>query len=220
MARQHQFPRVFSDHSHKAIGILGGSFNPAHDGHAHIADMAAQALGLDEIWWLVSPQNPLKSSADMASFEDRFNSALAVASRCKAASIMRISALELRLDLTVTYKTLTQLRQRMRSAHLVWIMGGDNLLSFHRWARPEMIARSMSIAVVNRPGSRHLQLSRGKNCRHKAFTKAITQAWLSPISLVLYPRPAEQSVCHKDQISTLCLILRERGFSLIQTFHL
>jgi len=161
MARQHQFPRVFSDPSHKAIGILGGSFNPAHDGHAHIADMTAQALGLDEIWWLVSPQNPLKSSVDMASFEDRFNSALAIASRCKAASIMIISALEHRLGLTVTYKTLTQLRQRVRSAHLVWIMGGDNLLSFHRWARPEMIARSMSIAVVNRPGSRHLRSSPG-----------------------------------------------------------
>ena len=161
MARQHQFPRVFSDHAHKAIGILGGSFNPAHDGHAHIADMAAQALGLDEIWWLVSPQNPLKSSADMASFEDRFNSALAVASHCKAASIMRISALEHRLGLTVTYKTLSQLRQRVRSAHLVWIMGGDNLLSFHHWARPEMIARSMAIAVVNRPGSRHLRSSPG-----------------------------------------------------------
>ena len=161
MAQLHRFPRLFSLNARKVIGILGGSFNPAHDGHAHIADMATQALGLDEVWWLVSPQNPLKSSTEMGSFQDRMSSALQAASRCHATHVMKVSALEKNLGLQLTYQTLSTLKPRCRGGRLVWIMGGDNLLTFHHWARPDVIARTMAIAVVNRPGSRFLRSSPG-----------------------------------------------------------
>jgi nicotinate-nucleotide adenylyltransferase len=161
MARLHQFPSVFSLSCRKVIGILGGSFNPAHDGHAHIADMAVQKLGLDELWWLASPQNPLKPESDMAPFDQRVSSAAKMAETCQHAHVMRISTLEGRFGFQLTYQTLSMLRCRIKKARLVWIMGGDNLLGFHRWNRPDVISRNMAIAVVNRPGSRFLRNSPG-----------------------------------------------------------
>ena len=161
MVRLHQFPNVFSLHAHKTIGIMGGSFNPAHDGHNHIADRAVETLGLDELWWLVSPQNPLKTHDGMAAFDARLKTALSVARHSRHAPRMRISPLEAHLGTRLTYQTLTHIRRRSRGAKMVWIMGSDNLMNFHRWRRPDVISRTMAIAVVSRPGSQQVRSSRG-----------------------------------------------------------
>ena len=151
-ARPHSFASVFHDRRCLRIGIFGGSFNPAHRGHGHIADLAVRHLLLDELWWLVTPQNPHKKAAGMASFDDRFASALAQAGQCRSARRMRVSRLEARLGVQHSAKTLGAIRQRAPRAKLFWVMGADNLAGFHRWFRPENISRDMAIAVVNRPG--------------------------------------------------------------------
>lgn len=140
---------------------MGGSFNPAHDGHNHIADLAVETLGLDELWWLVSPQNPLKAKDGMASFDDRLNTAIDMAQRSRNAHVMRISTLERHLGTQLTYQTLSSIRRHVRRAKLIWVMGSDNLMSFHRWSRPDVISRTMAIAVISRPGSQQVRSSRG-----------------------------------------------------------
>ncbi len=137
LKRQHHVARVFTDFSRRRIGILGGSFNPAHEGHAHIADMAVQQLQLDQLWWLVSPQNPLKSDREMAGFDKRY----------------QVTDLEVKLGLRHTALTLNVIKTRMRHCQMVWVMGADNLIQFHKWHKPKSIAKTMAIAVVNRPGS-------------------------------------------------------------------
>ena len=153
-ALPHLTAKVFADKRRRRIGILGGSFNPAHAGHAHIADTALKQLGLDEVWWMISPQNPLKSSADMAPFAARFSSAMAAASLSSYAKFMRISKLEDASGLTQTALTLHHITSRCPNARFVWVMGADNLASFHHWHRPDLIAGKMAIAVINRPGAR------------------------------------------------------------------
>ena len=170
MAKPHQFSTLFSTTANKVIGIMGGSFNPAHDGHNHVADMATRALGLDELWWLVSPQNPLKVKDSMASYNFRLNAALSMAETCTHAHVMKISSLEQNLGSTLSYQTLVRIRQHTRRAKLIWIMGGDNLLNFHRWNRPDVISKTMAIAVVNRPGSRHLRSSQGAKIAGTSLT--------------------------------------------------
>lgn len=150
----HQTAAVFTDRRRCRIGVLGGSFNPAHSGHSHIADMAAQHLGLDEIWWMVSLQNPLKSTQGMAKFSDRFASAQQQAASCHHAHRMRVSAIEKAFHLTRSADSLPQLRRHAPRAKFIWIMGADNLAQFYNWHRPHAIARAMAIAVINRPGWR------------------------------------------------------------------
>ena len=151
-ARKHRFASVFSDRRRIRIGIFGGSFNPAHPGHGHTADLAARHLGLHELWWLVTPQNPLKKMAGMAPFDKRFASALAQAGRCRSARRMVVSGLEAGMGFRQSASTVAAIRRGTPRAKLFWIMGADNLAGFHRWNRPRAIARKMAIAVVNRPG--------------------------------------------------------------------
>lgn len=130
-------------------GLLGGSFNPAHRGHRAISLFAMKALGLDEIWWMVSPGNPLKANAtDMASLKARLASARKMARR----SQIRATAIESQLATRYTVDTLARLRMRFRKRDFIWIMGADNLANFHQWHRWRDIARQMPIAVVARPG--------------------------------------------------------------------
>ena len=161
MAKILHTPFCFSFNAKKRIGILGGSFNPAHEGHAHIADMAVRSLDLDELWWMVSPQNPLKTSDDMAPFHKRLESALEIAKTCTLNKRMKITALEKHLKYHLTYQTLSALRNRTQKARLVWVMGSDNLLNFHLWNHPKSIAKNMPIAVVNRPNAKYLRQCRG-----------------------------------------------------------
>ena len=131
------------------VGLFGGSFNPAHDGHAHVAATAMQRLDLDRVVWLVSPQNPLKDARETASLADRMASAQAVAH----GPGMVVSDIESRLGVWWTVDTLRALVDRYPGVRFVWLMGSDNLAGFHRWRGWTDIMRLMPVAVVARPGS-------------------------------------------------------------------
>ena len=129
-------------------GLLGGSFNPAHDGHRRASLAALDALGLDEIWWLVSPGNPLKPGKGMAPLPARLASARRAARRAR----IRATAIESELGTIYTVDTLAALIRRYPGRRFIWLMGTDNLAQFHRWRDWRRIARTMPIAVVTRPG--------------------------------------------------------------------
>ncbi len=129
------------------IGLLGGSFNPAHEGHLHVSRLALQYLQLDAVWWLVSPQNPLKPAAGMAPFAERFASAQAMARHPRIAP----SDLETQLGTRYTIDTLTALQQALPGNRFVWLMGADNLLQLPRWAKWDEIVERVPIAVWGRP---------------------------------------------------------------------
>lgn len=129
-------------------GLLGGSFNPAHGGHRRITLFAAEALGLDETWWLVSPGNPLKPQAGMAPLAARLLSARQQARRAPIVP----TAIEQRLGTRYTVDTLAKLVRRYPKRRFVWLMGSDNLAQLHRWKDWRRIARTMPIAVIARPG--------------------------------------------------------------------
>lgn len=130
-------------------GLLGGSFNPAHRGHRRISLATLGAMELDEVWWLVSPGNPLKTGrTDMAPLADR----LASARRVARGTPIRPTAIEARLGTIYTVDTLARLVRRYPRRRFLWIMGADNLAEFHRWRDWRRIARLVTIAVVARPG--------------------------------------------------------------------
>ncbi len=130
------------------IGLLGGSFNPAHEGHLHITRLALKKLGLDRVWWLVSPQNPLKDAKDMAPLQKRIESA------CKIAQDPRIDVRDLESDFGTTYTVdaLKCLTARFARMKFVWIMGADSFGELQRWKHPHLIMQSVPIAVFARPG--------------------------------------------------------------------
>lgn len=142
-------PAIARLRSHPQItGLLGGSFNPAHGGHRRITLFAAEALGLDETWWLVSPGNPLKPKAGMAPLKARLLSARAQARRAPIIP----TTIEQQLGTRYTVDTLARLVRRYPKRRFVWLMGADNLADFHRWKDWRRIARTMPIAVIARPG--------------------------------------------------------------------
>lgn len=131
------------------IGLLGGSFDPAHDGHVHITEQALRRFGLDRIWWLVSPGNPLKTRGP-APLEQRL---------ARAADLMwhpqvEVTGLEARLGTRMTADTITALRAIYPAVRFVWLMGSDNLVQFDRWDRWRDIAAQLPIGVLARPGTR------------------------------------------------------------------
>ena len=130
------------------IGLLGGSFNPAHRGHRRISLFARDALQLDEVWWLVSPGNPLKPAKGMAPLRARFASAVKQARRAP----IRVSAIEREMATRFTVDTLRAIRRRWPKREFIWIMGADNLAQFHQWKQWRQIAELMPIAVIARPG--------------------------------------------------------------------
>ncbi|HET7577366.1 MAG TPA: nicotinate-nucleotide adenylyltransferase [Sphingomicrobium sp.] len=131
------------------IGLLGGSFNPAHRGHRRISMEALRALGLDEVWWLVSPGNPLKEGArDMAPYEARFASARAMARGAR----IRVSDFEARARTRFTVDTVRRLKRRHPGHQFIWLLGSDTLSNFHKWRDWRGLAREVPIAVIRRPG--------------------------------------------------------------------
>ena len=130
------------------IGLLGGSFNPAHGGHRRISLFARDALDLAEVWWLVSPGNPLKPVAGMAPLAKRFASACNQAGRAP----IRVSAIEREFGTRYTVDMLRKLVRRWPKHRFIWLMGSDNLAQFYRWKDWRGIARLMPIAVIARPG--------------------------------------------------------------------
>jgi nicotinate-nucleotide adenylyltransferase len=133
--------------SGRRIGLLGGSFNPAHEGHREISLQALARLGLDEVWWLVSPQNPLKPVAGMAPFADRMAGARAVARHPR----IRVSDIEARLGTRHTAETLRRLTRRFPGHRFVWLMGADNLAQIDRWRSWQQIFHLVPVAVWARP---------------------------------------------------------------------
>ncbi len=142
-------PGRYGDGRRRRIGLLGGSFNPAHDGHLHVARAALRALRLDEVWLLVSPGNPLKPVTGMAPFRARLASARKLA---EGDARVRATAIEARLGTRLTWKTLALLRQRFRRARFCFIVGADNLAQLPRWQRWRRVVAAMPLAVLPRPG--------------------------------------------------------------------
>jgi nicotinate-nucleotide adenylyltransferase len=129
------------------IGLLGGSFDPAHQGHVHITREALKRMGLDRVWWLVSPGNPLKSQGP-APLADRMIRARAIMRDPKVV----ISDIESRLGTRFTAETLEKLLAIYPGVRFVWLMGADNLGQFHRWERWEDILNMVPVGVLARPG--------------------------------------------------------------------
>src|ERR1700684_4366027 len=130
------------------IGLFGGTFDPAHAAHRAACLLAMQRLGLDRVWWLVTPGNPLKDTRGLAPLAKRVAAAQAVAHHPR----IDVTDLEAELGTAYTYETVSYLRRRCPGVHFVWIMGADNLRSFHRWQRWRGIAQLVPIAVVDRLG--------------------------------------------------------------------
>lgn len=163
------------------IGLLGGSFDPPHAGHVHITRWALKAFGLDAIWWLVSPGNPLKRDAP-ADLERRMAAARAIMHHPR----VKVTDLERRLGTRYTAATLAGLRRRYPEVRFVWLMGSDNLATFHRWDRWEDIFCTVPIGVMARPGQ---QLKAGLSPAARRFARwRVPQA--AARSLPLRPPPA------------------------------
>jgi nicotinate-nucleotide adenylyltransferase len=133
-----------------SIGLFGGSFNPPHEGHVLVAQTALRRLGLDRIWWLVTPGNPLKQTAGLPSQAER----MALVERLVGPDPrMVITGIEAAIGTRYTEETIRFLRRRCRNVDFVWLMGADNLAGFHRWKNWRDIAANVPFAVIDRPGS-------------------------------------------------------------------
>jgi nicotinate-nucleotide adenylyltransferase len=135
--------------SGQRIGLLGGSFNPAHDGHRMISELALRRLNLDTVWWLVTPGNPLKDIAGLKPLAERIQRARLLADHPR----IRVTAMEADVGTSRTRDTLRYLKRRCPVARFVWMMGADNLASFDRWHAWQEIAAMVPIAVIDRPGN-------------------------------------------------------------------
>lgn len=132
-----------------AVGLFGGSFDPPHAGHRLVADLAMRRLGLDRLWWMVTPQNPLKARREDADLAGRIARSEAVADDPR----IDVTAFEAAYDLRYSADTVRLVLERNPGVRFVWIMGADNLNGFHRWERWRFIVESIPIAVIDRPGS-------------------------------------------------------------------
>ncbi len=131
------------------IGLFGGSFNPPHEAHRLVALTALKRLGLDAVWWLVTPGNPLKSGGGLAPLADR----MAAAQRLAGHPAIHVTGAEAALGTRFTFDTIAALKARCRGVRFVWIMGADNLAQFHLWQNWRGIAGLLPLAVVDRPGA-------------------------------------------------------------------
>ena len=175
------------------IGLLGGSFNPAHRGHRRISRAALDALGLDEIWWLVSPGNPLKPAKGMAPFAQRFASARRMARGTR----IRVTGIERDLGTVYTAETLAALVRLYPKSRFIWLMGADNLAQLHRWRDWRRIARLVPIAVATRPGYDGRALKAPAWGWLRRFVRPVAMArnwtmWRMP-ALVLLSLPPDRS---------------------------
>jgi len=131
------------------VGLFGGSFNPPHAGHALVAEIALRRLQLDQLWWMVTPGSPLKSTRELAPLAERIRLSEKMAEDPR----IKVTAFEARHQLRYTADTLALVKARNPGVGFVWIMGADNLRDFHRWQRWRQIAMTFPIAVIDRPGA-------------------------------------------------------------------
>ena len=132
-----------------AVGLFGGSFNPPHAGHALVAEIALRRLALNQLWWIVTPGNPLKSANELAPLAER----LALSEAMAKDPRMKVTAFEATHHVRYTADTLALVRAKNPGVDFVWIMGADNLRDFHRWQRWRKIFLTFPIAVIDRPGA-------------------------------------------------------------------
>jgi nicotinate-nucleotide adenylyltransferase len=166
--------------SGQRIGLFGGSFNPAHRGHYMVALYALKHLQLDWVWWLVSPQNPLKDPAII----DEYGKRLAYTKRIANHPRFVVTDIEQQMHTRYTEETLQRLKQLAGDTKFVWIMGADSLASLHRWHHWQDIANTLPLAVLARPGYSI------KALRGPAATKLATRRINSPAAVVGAKLPA------------------------------
>lgn len=168
------------------MGLLGGSFNPAHGGHRHISLVALRRLRLDEIWWLVSPQNPLKARAGMQPFDQRVKAAERIAKHPR----IRVTTVEQRLGTTYTAESLRRLSARYPDTRFVWLMGADNLIQIPRWRHWTAVFEQVPVAVFDRPTYSYRALAGEAACRfaHARLgeTKAAALAGQTPPAWIFF----------------------------------
>jgi nicotinate-nucleotide adenylyltransferase len=166
----------FGDRRRMRVGLLGGSFNPAHEGHRHVAELAMRRLRLDQIWLLVSPGNPLKPTAGMAPFADR----LAGAARIADGRRVLASGTEATFRTRYTVDTMRLLLRRFPAVRFVWIMGADILEQLPRWRRWTDIVRRLAFVVLPRPSYSHRALAGQAAHRLRAERRPAREARLLP----------------------------------------
>ena len=178
------------------IGLLGGSFNPAHAGHIHLSLQAMRKLGLNEIWWLISPQNPLKEKTGMAPYEIRLAQARNI---LKNHPHIKICEIEKEQHLQFTIDTIKALQKKHPKYRFFWMMGADNLAQFHRWKKWKEIAARIPILICDRAPTSHRALRspfalsfahhRLEDSNLKALTKRKPPCW----GYFFMPRHAESA---------------------------
>src|SRR6476619_2076761 len=185
------------------IGLLGGPLNPAHRRHRAISLAAMRALGLDEVWWLVSPGNPLKEGAkDMAPFEARFASA----ERMARGTPIRVSDFEQREGTRFSTDTVRRLKRRYPMHRFIWLLGSDTLPNFHKWRDWRGLARELPIAVIRRPGYDHAAHAARAMGWLRRFVRPFSQArnwteWSAPaIVLLRLPRDPTSATAIRAQL--------------------
>lgn len=176
----------------RVIGLLGGSFNPAHEGHLHISLYALNKLKLDEVWWLVSPHNPLKEKQSLADYKLRLESAHAMARH----SHIKVSDMENKRGLFYTYKTIAHLKRHYPHLQFVWLMGADNLNGFHRWQRWDWLLEHIPVVVFDRAPFSHRALRSKMALRARKYAmqnNQISRSWRTPSLYVAYLKRASES---------------------------
>jgi nicotinate-nucleotide adenylyltransferase len=171
-------------------GLLGGSFNPAHHGHRAISLAALDQLGLEAVWWLVSPGNPLKPADGMAPLEARLGAARAMARRSR----IRATAIETQLHTRYTIDTVRKLIRRFPNRRFIWIIGADLIGEFHRWRDWRKLAALVPIAVVVRPGYMGLVGASPASAWLRRFVRHLSEPndwtrWRPPTLVLLHVRP-------------------------------
>ena len=166
---RHRHAQLFHSRTKLKIGLVGGSFNPAHVGHIHMSLQACSKLGLDQVWWLVSPQNPLKSRTNMASLPHRLAKARDISAPY---SFIHVIAPEASLPSNFTYETVKYIKKTMPLARMTWIMGADNLVQLQQWRRYKSFIYLLPIAVIDRPSYSYLAISAGRHLFKHRCTSA------------------------------------------------
>ncbi len=145
---RHNFAKCFFFNRKIKVGILGGSFNPAHHGHLHISSIALKKLKLDEIWWLITPQNRLKKIKIKDSFVERLSFARNLCANTKQIKVLDF---EYKNKLYSTFLSLRFLKKKSKNTKFVWLMGSDNLKNYHNWLNAKEIGKTFPVAVIERP---------------------------------------------------------------------
>ena len=187
---------AFGDRRRVRVGLLGGSFNPAHEGHIHLTREALRTLGLHQVWWLVSPQNPLKSASGMAPFAARLAGAQAAIEKAGLGGRVLATDVENRLGVRHTARVLRLLRRRYPRIAFVWLMGADNLGDISRWWHWTGVFHAARVAVFDRSpysyralASRAAKRFSNARCGIKALWHHAAPAW-SYVAMRRHPASA------------------------------